>query len=90
MHEILIRKGEDGQLGFFDAAKRLEALSAKDDPLQALDRQFQQASPQAALAHRERLQQRLFHGCLGFCVILGSATGASLGLRTLRWEEPEG
>jgi hypothetical protein len=27
-----------GQLGFFDANKRLEALSAKGDPLEAIDR----------------------------------------------------
>ena len=27
-----------GQLGFFDAGKRLEALSAKGDPLEAIDR----------------------------------------------------
>jgi hypothetical protein len=27
-----------GQLGFFDADKRLEALSAMGDPLEALDR----------------------------------------------------
>jgi hypothetical protein len=27
-----------GQLGFFDAAKRLTALSAKGDPLEAIDR----------------------------------------------------
>jgi hypothetical protein len=27
-----------GQLGFFDADKRLEALSAKGDPLEAIDR----------------------------------------------------
>ena len=27
-----------GQLGFFDAEKRLSALSAKGDPLEAIDR----------------------------------------------------
>ena len=27
-----------GQLGFFDADKRLEALSARGDPLEAIDR----------------------------------------------------
>jgi hypothetical protein len=27
-----------GQLGFFDADKRLEALSAKGDPLEVIDR----------------------------------------------------
>ena len=27
-----------GQLGFFDAEKRLAALSAKGDPLEAIDR----------------------------------------------------
>jgi hypothetical protein len=37
MREILIRGGDDGS-GFFDADKRLEALSAKGDPLEAIDR----------------------------------------------------
>jgi IS5 family transposase len=30
-----------GQLGFFDTDKRLEALSAKGDPLEAIDRLVQ-------------------------------------------------
>jgi transposase, IS5 family len=37
MNEILIRGGTMGQPGFFDADKRLEALSAKGDPLEAID-----------------------------------------------------
>jgi hypothetical protein len=38
MREILIRGGDDGSAGIFDADKRLEALSAKGDPLEAIDR----------------------------------------------------
>jgi transposase, IS5 family len=34
----MIREARMGQLGFFDAAKRLAALSAKGDPLEAIDR----------------------------------------------------
>jgi hypothetical protein len=34
----LFRQGTMAQLGFFDAEKRLEALSAKGDPLEAIDR----------------------------------------------------
>src|SRR5262245_20655272 len=34
----MIREGRMGQLGFFDADKRLAALSAKGDPLEAIDR----------------------------------------------------
>jgi hypothetical protein len=30
--------GDDGQLGFFDADKRLAAISAKGDPLEMIDR----------------------------------------------------
>ena len=38
MREILIAEAKMGQLGFFDADKRLEALSARGDPLEAIDR----------------------------------------------------
>src|SRR6266571_5376082 len=34
----MIREARMGQLGFFDADKRLAALSAKGDPLEAIDR----------------------------------------------------
>src|SRR4051812_42909714 len=34
----MIRRRAMGQLGFFDAEKRLAALSAKGDPLEAIDR----------------------------------------------------
>src|SRR6185503_11474355 len=34
----MIRECRMGQLGFFDAEKRLAALSAKGDPLEAIDR----------------------------------------------------
>src|SRR3954453_13942009 len=34
----MIREAQMGQLGFFDADKRLAALSAKGDPLEAIDR----------------------------------------------------
>ena len=34
----MIREPGIGQLGFFDAEKRLAALSAKGDPLEAIDR----------------------------------------------------
>src|SRR5215468_7326822 len=34
----MIRERRMGQLGFFDADKRLTALSAKGDPLEAIDR----------------------------------------------------
>jgi transposase, IS5 family len=34
----MIREARMGQLGFFDAEKRLAALSAKGDPLEAIDR----------------------------------------------------
>src|SRR6202163_506568 len=34
----MIREAQMGQLGFFDAEKRLAALSAKGDPLEAIDR----------------------------------------------------
>ena len=34
----MIRERRMGQLGFFDADKRLAALSAKGDPLEAIDR----------------------------------------------------
>ena len=36
--DSLIREATMGQLGFFDAEKRLAALSAKGDPLEAIDR----------------------------------------------------
>src|SRR6267142_1877758 len=38
MHDGMIREARMGQLGFFDAEKRLAALSAKGDPLEAIDR----------------------------------------------------
>src|SRR6266403_4860401 len=38
MHDGMIREARMGQLGFFDADKRLAALSAKGDPLEAIDR----------------------------------------------------
>jgi IS5 family transposase len=38
MRDGMIREGRMGQLGFFDADKRLAALSAKGDPLEAIDR----------------------------------------------------
>src|SRR3979490_2621226 len=34
----MIREARMAQLGFFDAEKRLAALSAKGDPLEAIDR----------------------------------------------------
>ena len=37
MREILIRRGDDGSAGIFDADKRLQALSARGDPLEAID-----------------------------------------------------
>src|SRR5262245_65707071 len=36
--DAMIRERRMGQLGFFDADKRLTALSAKGDPLEAIDR----------------------------------------------------
>jgi IS5 family transposase len=38
MRDGMIRETRMGQLGFFDADKRLAALSAKGDPLEAIDR----------------------------------------------------
>src|SRR5438477_531457 len=38
MRDGMIREAGMGQLGFFDADKRLAALSAKGDPLEAIDR----------------------------------------------------
>src|SRR5204863_8675255 len=38
MRDGMIREPQMGQLGFFDAEKRLAALSAKGDPLEAIDR----------------------------------------------------
>src|SRR6266480_2937982 len=38
MRDGMIRETQMGQLGFFDADKRLAALSAKGDPLEAIDR----------------------------------------------------
>src|SRR2546423_247817 len=38
MRDGMIREARMGQLGFFDAEKRLAALSAKGDPLEAIDR----------------------------------------------------
>src|SRR5947207_3368133 len=38
MQDGMIREARMGQLGFFDADKRLAALSAKGDPLEAIDR----------------------------------------------------
>ena len=38
MRDGMIRETRMGQLGFFDADKRLTALSAKGDPLEAIDR----------------------------------------------------
>jgi IS5 family transposase len=38
MGDRMIREARMGQLGFFDADKRLAALSAKGDPLEAIDR----------------------------------------------------
>src|SRR5436190_23701806 len=38
MRDGMIRETQMGQLGFFDADERLSALSAKGDPLQAIDR----------------------------------------------------
>src|SRR3954449_8189411 len=38
MRDGMIREGRMGQLGFFDAEKRLATLSAKGDPLEAVDR----------------------------------------------------
>ena len=37
MREILIRRGDDGSAGIFRCRKRLEALSARGDPLEAID-----------------------------------------------------
>src|SRR5438874_948039 len=34
----MIREAQMGQLGFFDAEKRLAALSAKGDPIEGIDR----------------------------------------------------
>src|SRR4051812_34568444 len=38
MRDGMIREAQMGQLGFFDAEKRLAALSAKGDPLEAINR----------------------------------------------------
>src|SRR5438477_11722630 len=38
MRDGMIRETQMGQLGFFDAKERLAALSAKGDPLEAIDR----------------------------------------------------
>ena len=38
MRDGMIREPQMGQLGFFDAEKRLAAVSAKGDPLEAIDR----------------------------------------------------
>src|SRR5438045_3052130 len=38
MRDGMIREARMGQFGFFDAEKRLAALSAKGDPLEAIDR----------------------------------------------------
>src|SRR5205085_11432905 len=38
MRDRMIREARMGQLGFFDAEKRLAALSVKGDPLEAIDR----------------------------------------------------
>src|SRR5256885_2921852 len=38
MRDGMIREPQMGQLGFFDAEERLAALSAKGDPLEAIDR----------------------------------------------------
>src|SRR5438132_4995939 len=38
MRDGMIRETQMGQLGFFDAEERLAALSAKGDPLEAIDR----------------------------------------------------
>src|SRR5579862_8865 len=38
MRDCMIRETGMGQLGFFDAERRLAALSAKGDPLEAIDR----------------------------------------------------
>src|SRR2546423_14051867 len=38
MRDGMIRETQMGQLGFFDAEKLLAALSAKGDPLEAIDR----------------------------------------------------
>src|SRR5207237_5767527 len=38
MRDGMIREARMGQLGFFDAEKRLAALSSKGDPLEAIDR----------------------------------------------------
>src|SRR5438067_13769309 len=38
MRDGMIRETQMGQLGFFDAEKRLAVLSAKGDPLEAIDR----------------------------------------------------
>src|SRR5437762_12952890 len=38
MRDGMIRETQMGQLGFFDAGERLAALSAKGDPLEAIDR----------------------------------------------------
>src|SRR4051794_36336168 len=38
MRDDMIREARMGQFGFFDAEKRLVALSAKGDPLEAIDR----------------------------------------------------
>jgi transposase, IS5 family len=38
MRDEMIREARMGQLGFFDAERRLAALSAKGDPLEAIDR----------------------------------------------------
>ena len=48
-----------GQLGFFDADKRLEALSAKGDPLEAIDRRLGELSrrDRGSGAHAGRVQE---------------------------------
>jgi hypothetical protein len=38
MRDGMIREVQMGQLGFFDTEKRLAALSAQGDPLEAIDR----------------------------------------------------
>ena len=45
-----------GQLGFFDADKRLAALSAKGDPLEAIDRLGRVEDGRGSLGHAATLR----------------------------------
>src|SRR6266542_476453 len=78
-----------GQLGFFDADKRLEALSAKGDPLEAIDRlvpwESFRAEVEAVVLTSDELVKYQVRDRLSFSRFLGLAIEDSIPDSTTLW-----